>query len=117
MVIKIHFTCVCGGGRVDKRSEVSYMSGTYCFPGIKTEQLHRVTEKKDLGSPETVIIYVSTNDLRTTINVDFVMGELYVLVATAQRKLMNCRLYRVECCYVEMYHGGILGQLVIDSTG
>ena len=33
-----------------------------CFPGIKTEQLHRVIEKTDLGSPETVIIHVGTND-------------------------------------------------------
>ena len=33
-----------------------------CFSGIKTEQLHRVIEKTDLGSPETVIIHVGTND-------------------------------------------------------
>jgi hypothetical protein len=24
-----------------------------CFPGVKTQQLHRVLEKMDLGSPET----------------------------------------------------------------
>ena len=36
------------------------------FPGIKTEQLHGVIEKTDLGSPETVIIHVGTNDWRTT---------------------------------------------------
>jgi hypothetical protein len=34
------------------------------FPGIRTEQLHRVIEKRDLGSPETVFIHVGTNDLR-----------------------------------------------------
>jgi hypothetical protein len=33
------------------------------FPGIKTEQLHRVTEERDLGSPETIIIHVGTNEL------------------------------------------------------
>ena len=27
-----------------------------CFPGIKTEQLNREIEKRDLGSPETVIM-------------------------------------------------------------
>jgi len=27
-----------------------------CFPGIKTEQLHRVMEKRNLVSPDTVII-------------------------------------------------------------
>jgi hypothetical protein len=63
-----------------------------CFPGIRTEQLHRVIEKRDLGSPETVIIHVSTNDLRTMKNLDFVMGEVYSLVATAEGKLPNCRL-------------------------
>ena len=50
-----------------------------------------MTEKTELGSPETVIIHLGTNDLRTR-NLDFVMGEVYVLVATAKRKLPNCRL-------------------------
>ena len=63
-----------------------------CFPVIKTEQLLRVIEKRDLGSPETVIIHVGTNDLSTTRNLDFVMGEVYALVPTAKRKLPNCRL-------------------------
>jgi len=63
-----------------------------CFPDIETEQLHRVIEKRDLCSPETVIIHVGTNDMRTTRNLDFVMGEIYALVATAKRKLPNCRL-------------------------
>ena len=63
-----------------------------CFPGIKTEQLHRMIEKADLGSPETVIIHVGTNDLRKTRNLDYVMGELYALVTTANRKFSNCRL-------------------------
>ena len=45
-----------------------------CFPGIKAEQLHRVMEKRDLVSPDTVIIHVGTNDLRTTRNLDIVMG-------------------------------------------
>ena len=59
-----------------------------CFPGIKTEQLHRVIEKTDLGSPETVIIHVGTNDLRTTRNIDFVM-EKYMRWWLLQRG--NCR--------------------------
>jgi hypothetical protein len=63
-----------------------------CFPGIKTDQLHRVIENRDLGSPETVIIYVGTNDIRRTRNLDFVMGEVYALVSTAKKKLPNCRL-------------------------
>ena len=65
-----------------------------CFPGIKTEQLHRVIEGSDPGIPETVIIHAGTNDLRTTRNIDFVMGEVqvYALVGTAKRELPNCRL-------------------------
>jgi len=34
-----------------------------CFPGIKTEQLPRVIERRNVGSPETVIICVGTDDL------------------------------------------------------
>ena len=53
-----------------------------------------MTEKSDLGGPETVIIHVCTSDMRTTRNLDFVVGEIYALVATAKRKLPNCRLVR-----------------------
>jgi hypothetical protein len=56
-----------------------------CFPGIRTKQLHRVIEKRDLGSPETVIIHVGTNDLRTTRNLDFVMGK-YIRWFLQQRR-------------------------------
>jgi hypothetical protein len=56
-----------------------------CFPGIKSEQLHRVTQKRDIGSPETVIIHVGTNDFRKTRNLD-------ALVAAEKRNLPNCRL-------------------------
>ena len=63
-----------------------------CFPGFKTEQLYRVMEKRDLVSPETVIIHMGTNELRTTRNEDFVMGEVFALMSTAKKKLPNCRL-------------------------
>jgi hypothetical protein len=49
-------------------------------------------EKKDLGSKETVTIHAGSTDMRTTRNPDFVMGEVYALASTAQRKLPNCRL-------------------------
>ena len=62
------------------------------FQGIKTEQLHAVREKRNLGGPETVFIHVGTNDLRTTKNLGFVVEDVYALVATAMRKLPNCRL-------------------------
>ena len=60
--------------------------------GRKTEQLHRVMEKRNLVSPDTIIIHVGTNVLKTTRNLDFVMGEVYALVSTAKKKLPNCRL-------------------------
>ena len=63
-----------------------------CFPGIKTEHLHRVLENSDLVSPGTLIIHVGTNDLKTTRNLDYVMGEVYALVSTAKKKLPNCKL-------------------------
>jgi hypothetical protein len=62
------------------------------FPGIRTKQLHKGIEKRDLGSPETVVIHVGTNELRTTTNLDWVMGEVYALVAMAKVKHPNCRL-------------------------
>jgi hypothetical protein len=62
-----------------------------CFPGIRTKQLHKVIDKRDIGSPETIIIHVGTNDLRTT-NLDLVMGEVYTLVTRAKVKHPNCRL-------------------------
>jgi lysophospholipase L1-like esterase len=51
-----------------------------------------VIENRDLGSPETVIIHVGTNDLKTRKNFDFVMGEVHELVSTAKKKFPNCRL-------------------------
>ena len=62
-----------------------------CFPGIKTEQLNRVMEKMDLVSLETLNIHVGTIDLRTTRNIDFVIGEVYALWSRAKKKLPNCR--------------------------
>ena len=35
-----------------------------CFLGIRTEQLHRVLENRDLGSPDTAVIHVGINDLK-----------------------------------------------------
>jgi hypothetical protein len=51
-----------------------------------------VIEKTDSGSPETVVIHVGTNDLRAMKNLEFLMGEVYALLATAKGKLPNCRL-------------------------
>jgi len=50
-----------------------------CFPGIRTEQLHRVVGNRDLGNPDTVVIHVGTNDLERTGNLDYVMGDCHDL--------------------------------------
>ena len=39
-----------------------------CFLGIRMEQLHRVLDNRDLGTPDTVIIHVGTNDLKRSVN-------------------------------------------------
>jgi hypothetical protein len=63
-----------------------------CFQGIKTEQLQTVIEMRHLGSLETVIIDMGTNDLRTTRDLDFVLGEVYALMAKAKRKFRTANL-------------------------
>jgi len=47
-------------------------------------------EKRNLVIPDTVIIHVGTNDLKTKRTLDFVMREVYALVS--EKKLPNCRL-------------------------
>jgi hypothetical protein len=68
-----------------------------CFPGIRSDQLHRVMEqrvieKRDLGNPEAVIIHVCTNDLKRTSNIDYVMGDIYDLINTAKSKFSSSRV-------------------------
>jgi hypothetical protein len=57
-----------------------------CFPGVRTEQLHRFIENRDLGNPDTIVINVGAKDLRSTRNLDYLMGVVYKLVATAKSK-------------------------------
>jgi lysophospholipase L1-like esterase len=62
------------------------------FPGIRTEQLHRVTDNRDLGSPDIVVLQVGTNDLRNTRNLDYVMGEVYGLMNTVKTKFHTSKI-------------------------
>jgi hypothetical protein len=55
-----------------------------CFPGIRTEQLQRVMENRELGSPDTVVIHVGMNDLRRSAKLDYVMGDVYALIYMAK---------------------------------
>lgn len=63
-----------------------------CFPGIRTEQLHRVLDNSDLGTPDTVIIHVGTNDLNRYVNLDYVMGKVYSLVDKAKVKFPKSKI-------------------------
>ena len=62
-----------------------------CFPGIRTELLHRVVQNRDLASPDTVVLHVGTNDLRTG-NLVCVMGYFYDLVNKAKTKFSKSRV-------------------------
>ena len=63
-----------------------------CFPGIRTDQLRRVIQNRDLGCSDVVVIHVGTNDVRSSRNLDYVMGEVYDLVNTAKTKFQGSRL-------------------------
>ena len=63
-----------------------------CFLGIRTLQLHSVIEYRDLGSLDTVVNYVGTNDLRRTGNLSYVMGDVCDLVHVAKTKFSTSRV-------------------------
>jgi len=63
-----------------------------CFPGIRMEQLHRALENRDLGTPDKVVIHVGTNDLKQSVNLDYVMGEVYSLVNKAKVKFPQSKI-------------------------
>ena len=57
-----------------------------CFPDIRTEKLQRVIERRELGSSDSVVIHVGTNDLRRTGNLVYVMEDVNDLVNTANTR-------------------------------
>ena len=63
-----------------------------CFPGIRTDQLQRVTENRDVGHADMVVIHVGTNDVRRFRNLDYIMREMYDLVNMAKIKFLDPRL-------------------------
>ena len=60
--------------------------------GIRTGQLHRVLDNRDLGTTNTVVIHVGTNNLKRSANLDYVMGEVYSLVNTANVKFPQSKI-------------------------
>jgi hypothetical protein len=63
-----------------------------CFPGIRTENQQRVIERREQGSPDTVVIHVGTIGLRRTRNLDYVMGDVYGLINTANTGFSTSRV-------------------------
>jgi len=51
-----------------------------------------VIENRDLGSPDTVVIHVGTNNLRRNRYHDYVMGDVYDLVKKAKTKFSTSRV-------------------------
>jgi lysophospholipase L1-like esterase len=49
-------------------------------------------ENTGLGSPDTVVIHVGTNDLRRSVNLDYVIGDVHALVTKTKTKLSHSRL-------------------------
>ena len=49
-------------------------------------------ENRYLGSPDTVVMHVGTNDLRRMENLGYVLFEVFSLVATAESKFPKCSL-------------------------
>jgi lysophospholipase L1-like esterase len=62
------------------------------FPGIRTEQLQRFIERRERGSPDSVVIHVGTNDLRRNGNLDYVKEDVYGLVNTTNTKFSTSRM-------------------------
>ena len=73
-----------GAGRSNMRVE--------CCPGIRTDQLQRVMENRDLGCANMVVIHVGINDVRRFRNLDYIMEETYDLVNMVKTKFLNSRL-------------------------
>jgi hypothetical protein len=88
-----------------------------CFPGIRTEQLHRVLENRDLWTPDTVIIHVGTNDLKRSINLDYLMGEVYSLVKTAKGKFPQSKIVLSGVLRRTDVAWRRIGSLMTDTTG
>ena len=74
-------------------------------------------ERTDLASAKTLIIHVGTNDLRSTRDLAFIMGEVYELVSTTKKKLPNCRLVLSGVLRRRDVSWRCIGGLTIDSTG
>ncbi|PNF38209.1 hypothetical protein B7P43_G13474 [Cryptotermes secundus] len=83
--------CLVLGDSIIRNVEAEHMR-VQCFPGIRTEQLQRVIDNRDLGASDTVAIHVGTNDLRRTGNLDYVMGDVYALVKKAKTKFPQATL-------------------------
>ena len=84
--------CLVSGDSIVRNVGTKQNMTVECFPGIRMEQLHRVMENMDLGSPDAVILHVGTNDLKRKVNLDYVVGEMYSLVNKAKDKFPKSKI-------------------------
>jgi hypothetical protein len=85
-------TCLVLGDSIVRNVRVEKSNMRFeCFPGIRADQLRRVTENRDLGYSDDDVIHVGTNDVRRSSNLDYITGEVYDLVNMAKAKFPGSR--------------------------
>ena len=62
------------------------------FWALEQNGYKELLKKRDLGSPDSIVIHVGTNNLRRTGNLDYVMGDVYDLVNMAKSKFSASRV-------------------------
>jgi hypothetical protein len=86
------------------------------LPGDTTEQLQTAVERMELANAEMLIIHVRTNDFEINEESRFYNGRSAWIGVRCKKKkateLQTCPEWKVEAC-----HGGVLGDLIIDSNG
>ena len=62
------------------------------FYGNQSGATSQSDGKQGSRKPRTVILHVGTNDLKRTVNLDYVMGEMYSLVNKAKDKFPKSKI-------------------------
>jgi elongation factor P hydroxylase len=76
-------------------------------------------DNRDLGTQDTLVIHVGTNDLKRSVNLDYVMGEVYSVVNKAKVKFPQSKIVlsggtAANRC-VMAAHWGVKRQIRLES--
>lgn len=64
-----------------------------CYPGIKVNQLTEIIENMSQSSiTKLAVFHVGTNDIEGSLSNDFIIGDLWNLIRTAQTRLPQARI-------------------------